>query len=134
MKDRFYFNKMPRDNDGTLPENHGKSWLKQDEDLLLKKISNREPIGDISNYFKRTEGGIRSRLREIACRFVEDGKTLEEASKYTTIPVEDIEKSLKLRNISSSTKKLFNFSMKREETLLSVAIEIRDLLKELLKK
>ena len=81
---------MPRDNDGTMPENHGKPWSRSSENLLLRKISEEESIENISNYFKRTEGGIKARLRELACRFVEDGKTIEEASTYTKISVEDI--------------------------------------------
>ena len=123
---------MPRNNHGTIPENRGKPWSNADESLLLKKISDEETIENISVYFKRTKGGIKSRLRELACRFVDDGKTIEQASEYTTIPVEEIEKSIKLR--ANSSKELVVQNIKKEETLLSVVIEIRDLLKELLKK
>lgn len=121
---------MPRDNDSSQPENHGKPWSYADENLLLKKLSDGENIENISKYFKRTEGGIRSRQRELAWRFVEEGKTIEEASKFTYIPIEDIEKSLMLRKMAAIAKQ----TPKKEETLLSVVIEIRDLLKELLKK
>jgi hypothetical protein len=122
---------MPRDNDGTLPVNHGKPWSYGDEDLLLKKLSDGESIKDISDYFKRTEGGISSRQRELAYRFVEEGKTIEEASKFTRVAVEDIERSLALRKLAA---KSISKTVKKEETLMSVVIEIRDLLKQLLKK
>jgi hypothetical protein len=122
---------MPRDNDGSQPENHGKPWDYQDENLLLKKLSEGESIENISNYFKRTEGGIRSRQRELAYRFVEEGKTVEEASKFTRISIEEIEKSISLRKLALKAN---NQKREKEETLLSVAIEIRDILKELLKK
>ena len=112
-------------------ENHGKPWTINDETLLLKKLSNGETISDISIYFKRSEGGIRSRQRELAYRFIEDGKTIKQASEYTKLTIEDIEKSLTLRNIS---KKSNEIKKEKEETLLSVAIEIRELLKQLLEK
>ena len=121
---------MPRDNDNSQPENHGKPWSYTDENLLLKKMADGENIKDISKHFKRTEGGIRSRLRDLACRFVDEGKTIEEASKFTHTSIEDIEKSLALRKAAVIAKQ----TPKKEETILSVVIEIRDLLKELLKK
>lgn len=122
---------MPRNNDGSQPENHGKPWSYDDENLLLKKLGDGETIESISNYFKRTEGGIRSRQRELAFRFVEEGKTLQETSKFTRLSIEDIERSLELRKMSL---KMNSQKHEKEVTLLSVAIEIRDLLKELLKK
>lgn len=116
------------------PENHGKSWSIDDETLLLKKLSNGESISNISAYFKRTNSGIRSRQRELAYRFIEDGRTIEEASEYTKLTVEDIQKSLKQRNMSNKINQIKKEKKEKEETLLSVAIEIRDLLKQLLEK
>ncbi len=123
---------MPRNNDGTMPENHGLPWYQKDEDLLLKKISEGETVDEISKYFKRTNGGITSRLRELACRFVEDGTTIEQASMYTRVAVEDIEKSINLRKLGA--KNTSKPVLKKEDTILSVVIEIRDLLRELLNK
>lgn len=98
-----------------IPDNHGKPWLSEDEDLLLKKISNNETIKNISIYFKRTEGGIRSRLKDIACRFVEQGNTIEEASRYTKVPIELIEKSLKFRKYNKPPSQIDDLLKKINE-------------------
>ena len=45
-----------------LPENAGKPWTKEDEDLLVKLYHAGTPKKDICNTFKRTATGIAARL------------------------------------------------------------------------
>lgn len=45
-----------------LPENAGKPWLQEDDAKLVQMFEEGRSKGDICDYFKRTEGGIASRL------------------------------------------------------------------------
>ena len=137
----FYFNKMPRDNDGSKPERHGKPWNEQEEKFVLEQVSNKNPVYKIADDVKRTPGGVYSHLKEIASRYINNGMTIEEASFITSVTIPDIQDHLIRKEIASKAKvekglvqQTLNFPIQKEETLLSVVIEIRDLLKELLKK
>ncbi|WEG11141.1 hypothetical protein PU629_13275 [Pullulanibacillus sp. KACC 23026] len=45
-----------------LPENAGKSWDTQEEELLINAFDEGKSINELSDVFKRTTGSIRSRL------------------------------------------------------------------------
>ena len=78
--------------------NIGAPWTNYQENLLLKRISEGKTREQISKEFGRTVGGIRSRLRQIAYDMIEIGKSLEYTSEKTTIPIDDIKKSMIARN------------------------------------
>jgi hypothetical protein len=129
---------MPRDNDGTKPERHGKPWNDTEEKFVLDEIAKKTPIFKIAEDVRRTSGGVYSHLKVVATKYVENGMTLEEASELTGVTIEDIRDHItrvEIANKSKQTKGLvqqtLNFPIQKEETLLSVAIEIRDLLKQL---
>ena len=84
--------------------NIGKPWTTDQENLLMKKISEGKSYEEISKEFGRTRGGITSRLKQIACEMVELGKSIEYASEKTTIPIDDIKRIIIGRNNSKIKK------------------------------
>jgi hypothetical protein len=80
----------------TTPVRTGERWTKAEEDEILANIKAGLSIHAIADRKQRTTGGIRSRLTQIACRFVEvDKMSLYEASGRTRIPVIRIEEAIK---------------------------------------
>jgi hypothetical protein len=76
------------------PSNHGARWTPDQEEWMLNAIAKNTSIDKIAEKMERTKGGIRSRLLTIARKMVyEQNKTYEEASKVTSILIEDIKRS-----------------------------------------
>jgi hypothetical protein len=132
---------MPRDNDGSKPERHGKPWKKDEEEFVLKKIKEKTPIWRIAEDIKRTTTGVYSHLKEIAIKNIDSGMTLEEASEFTSVTIPDIQDYITRKEINKKIKtekglvqQQLKFPLEKEETLLSVVVEIRDLLRQLLEK
>jgi hypothetical protein len=118
--------------------NIGKSWSKEEEKDLLYRISKGETIKQISTEFKRTNGGIRSRLKYIACNMVLSGKSMEEATQMTTINNTSIKKAMLKYNYKGDNESYKNTSSQPEEQqnsdlkeLITLTREIHTMLKEL---
>jgi hypothetical protein len=75
----------------STPERHNKPWKEEEESAILGMIQVGKSYDEISTQQKRTSGAIKSKLRDLACRFVYEGKTIEEASRLTRVPLDDIE-------------------------------------------
>ena len=88
--------------------NIGKPWTIEQENILIKRISDGKMCKEISKEFGRTVGGIRSRLKHIAYDMVQLGKSFEYASEKTTIPIEDIKKTIIRKN---------NYEIKKKEKI-----------------
>jgi hypothetical protein len=132
---------MPRSLDDSKPERHGKSWSSEEEKFVLDQIQKDNAIWLIAEQVKRTPTGVSSHLKEIAFRNIQGGMLIEDASKLVGISVQDIQEHIARKEILLKSKvekglsqQQLKFPLEKDETLLSVAIEIRDLLKELLKK
>lgn len=132
---------MPRDNDGTKPERHGHVWKEEEEKYVLGRIEKKVPIHFIANEIKRTSTGVYSHLKEIAVKNINNGMLIEEASELTSVSITEIQDYLAKKEIISKIKankgliqKKFEIPDKKEEDLLSVVIEIRNLLLQLVKK
>jgi hypothetical protein len=130
---------MPRSADDSKPERHGKPWYSEEEKFVLEQIQKDVAIWLIADQVKRTPSGVSSHLKEIAFRNIQGGVLIEDASKLVGIPVQDIQEYIARKELLSKNKvekkleQQLKFPLEKEETLLSVAIEIRDLLKDLLK-
>ena len=126
-----------RDANPTLT-NIGKKWSKSEEADLLNRISKGESIQQIATEFKRTTGGIRARLIDIACAMVLSGKSMEEAKSTTTIEKARIQECLPARKFKSERKKENNPTQPQPEQnsdikeLLSLTRDIHSMMKELL--
>jgi hypothetical protein len=65
--------------------NIGKKWSKEEESLLLLRIKEKKSHLEISSEFKRTRGGISSRLKDVAVKLYNDNESLEIIEKITGI-------------------------------------------------
>jgi hypothetical protein len=133
--------RMPRNNDGSKPERHGQTWKEEEEKFVLEKIKDETAIWKIAEDVKRSPNGVYSHLKEIAVRKMNEGMYIDDASKLTGVSVSDIQEHLSRKELSQKLKsekglvqQPLKFPIEKEETLLSVAIEIRDLLKQLVEK
>lgn len=124
------------------PERHCKKWEYEEIQYVLGRVKESVLPARIAEEVKRTTGAIVSQLRKIACDSVEKGMSFEDASALTRLPVTDIKDSLERRKIakqarmSPSEPKLVPVCppfLKKEETQLDVLMEIRELLRELVK-
>ncbi len=132
---------MPRTSEDSKPERHGKSWSSEEEKFVLEQIQKDVAIWLIADQVKRSSGGVSSHLKEIAYRNIQNGMLIEEASKLVGIPIQDIQEYITRKELLTKIKvdkglvqQTLKFPIEKEETLLSVAIEIRDLLKEIVNK
>lgn len=83
----YNFSKL-RENAET--SNCGKNWTKKEEDTLLEELKTQKDLKEIGILHKRTEGGIRARLRLLACNMIDSGLSTAEASIKTTLTEKDI--------------------------------------------
>jgi hypothetical protein len=121
-----------REKNPDLP-NIGKIWSNDQENLLLKRVAEGKNHEELSKEFGRTTGGIRSRLREIACEMIALGKSIEYAMEKTQLSKEVIQESLNKRNIAKEKKIVKNNPIEPQKKDMKEVIdlmkEIRDLLK-----
>jgi hypothetical protein len=134
--------KMPRTSGDGMPERHGKTWLEDEEKYILNRIEKGALINIIADEVYRTTGGVYSHLKEIAYKNIKNGMMIEDASTLTSVSVSELQDFIAKKDFLQKRKEskgliqqklVFPLEKKDEETLLSVAIEIRDLLKQLLK-
>ena len=88
--------------------NIGKSWKDDEVAQLLGEIQKKLSLDQISEIHKRSVGGIRSRLREIAADYYfNDERPIDEIKRYTGLTVEDISDAISRRQhrIDMSAKK-----------------------------
>jgi len=124
------FQKM-RDENPTLT-NVGKKWSKSEEADLLNRISKGESIQEIATEFKRTYGGIRGRLIDIACTMVLSGKSIEEAISATTIDKARIQECLPAHKYKEERKKSNKSEQAQSQPELKQQLEQNSDIKELL--
>jgi len=72
-------------------ENMGKPWKSEEQQQLLKGIQDKIQMEDIAKAHKRTIGGIRSRLREIAVTYyLKESKPINEICVLTGLSKDDV--------------------------------------------
>lgn len=72
-------------------ENMGKPWKSEEQEQLLKGIQDKIQMEDIAKAHKRTIGGIRSRLREIAANYyLKESKPINEICVLTGLSKDDV--------------------------------------------
>jgi Werner syndrome ATP-dependent helicase len=90
-------------------DNHNSKWTHDQEDRLLNDLALNKKIRVISGELGRTDGSIRSRLKQIACRLYSEGKSLEEISRITKLGEDKITYQInmvKQLNIKGGSKKI----------------------------
>jgi hypothetical protein len=127
------------------PERHGKRWEEDEIQYILGRVKQGAWPIQIASEVKRTTGGIVSRLKCIAHDKIKEGMSMEDAATLTGLSINEIDEFIKKRELVAQIreeqknrpvepipKPLRPFFLARpEETLLDVAIEIRDLLRQI---
>jgi ATP-dependent DNA helicase PIF1 len=85
------------------PAAKGKRWSDEEETRLLLEIKSDVPIADIARTHDRTYGGITSRLREIACKMLSNGRDMKYVIEDTRLTENQINEALE-RKQRSATK------------------------------
>jgi hypothetical protein len=128
------------------PERHCKKWEDDEVQYVLGRVKQNIHPGRIAEEVKRTPGAIVAQLKKIACDSVERGMSLEDAAELTKLPIEIIEDSIQRRKFAEQIKEerknhppepkqapLRPFFLNKQETEMDILIEIRELLRELVK-
>jgi hypothetical protein len=80
------------------PARLGKLWSEEEVVQLLQNIRKKKEINEIAKIHQRSEGGIRSRLRELAADYhFNDKRPIEEIQKFTGLTVEVINDAIQRR-------------------------------------
>lgn len=109
--------------DNPYPSNVGKPWEDDEIVQLLKEVQRKLTIDEIAIIHKRTFGGIRSRLRELAADYhFNDGRPIEQIIKFTGLSESDIKDAIekrttKLKYLEERQKQKEEGQIKREEII-----------------
>jgi transcription elongation factor GreA-like protein len=110
--------------------NAGNMWTPIEEEQLLKALAADVKVSKIANDFGRTVGAIVARQNHIARNLVnKEGKTIEEAASIVKRTPREIEQSLS-KSKKEPLKQVVQQKPK-DENSLTVLIEIRELLKQM---
>ena len=137
MYKSFYKNLKTSNPD--LPERLGESWSDKEDARVLEMVQEENSVEDIATELKRTKGSITARLRHLAVDMSKSGITIENISLLTTLPLEDIAKSIK-KDVEKEIEK-----KRKKEELAQVPVadimeikvvlyEMRDLLRKIASK
>jgi hypothetical protein len=110
--------------DSNSDDNMGKSWSTEEERNLIEEIKTLD-IGQIANLHKRSIGSIKSRLRHIGCRMINDGITIHNVCEMLKLSETSLQKSLNLRKYQHQA----TAENSSQDKMISLLTEIRDLLK-----
>jgi DNA-directed RNA polymerase specialized sigma24 family protein len=103
----------------------GNRWTPEEEAQLIDALGNNKDVEEIAKDHRRTLGGIKSRMREIAVRMVEaDGKSIDEVCEILHMTSDEIEDAQKRRAANNKT----TAPKTKPETELDVLKDIRKLL------
>ncbi len=116
-----------------MPENQGGIWTAQEETALLEELATTQTIEFIAKMHHRTPGAIRARQNYLARRLIlEEGVSLEEAAMRVRQPVFSIQQTMAASQKSlDNARQRKDAGVKKEESLLSVMIDVRELLRQM---
>jgi hypothetical protein len=128
----------------STPARHGKAWSDDEIQKLLQAVKRKETTQQIAAAHERTQGGIRSRLRELAADYYfNDNRPISEIMKFTGLDAETITDAIAKRQWKMDTKEekapqvirsnsTIDEVQPKKEGMVSLLMEIRDMMKELL--
>ena len=85
-------------------ENMGTPWREPEVTTLLKEIKDGITIQEIAKSHKRTEGGIRSRLREIAYDKYKEQMSINDIMELTRLSKDDVIDTITRREYADEKK------------------------------
>jgi hypothetical protein len=113
----------------------GKTWTEEEELELLRAVRRKETHAMMATRHERTEGGIYSHLKRLACRYYfNENRSLEEIEKFTGLSQDIIQQTIgrNRREKQSLEQRRYSSPEITIEHPREVLKEIRDLLKETL--
>lgn len=121
------------DTTSQMPENQGGMWTIEEEQALLDELASPLTIDSIAAKHGRTTGAIHARQNHIARRLVMDeGVSIEEAARRVRNYPSSIQQSLNAaQKALANAEQRRGAGVKKEESLLSVMVEVRELLKQM---
>ena len=134
----------------STPINHGKPWSDDEILRLLQAVKRKESIQQIAETHRRTLGGIRARLRSLAADYYyNDNRPIEQIMTFTglskdqvidaitkranAMKFQDKKREQQLQNYGTPSINMFQ-PPKKDESVISLLTEIRDLLNHNLEK
>jgi hypothetical protein len=130
------YRKMAEENPN-IPQRIGMKWEESEEQELLKMLQLGINIPDIASGLNRTVGGIQSRIRFIVHNLYITGSSTDEISQRVGLTVEDVIDIIEYRDKSlesAVSRKQQEKEKSKDERLLDVMKEIRDLMRILVNK
>ena len=80
------------------PARVGKAWSEEEVVQLLQNIRKKKGVDEIAKIHERSEGGIRSRLGELAADYhFNDNRPMEEIQKFTGLGMDAIKDAIQRR-------------------------------------
>lgn len=122
-------------------ENSGTKWTIDEEEKLLKLISDGKDLYDISDEHKRNVGGIINRLETISWRLYNNGKSIDEIyNVLKLISKDDIELAIKIMRNKKENEKIVakniiaknNDIRNTNDEIISTLNDIKNMLKQLI--
>lgn len=105
------------------PARVGKAWSEEEVVQLLQNIRKKKGVDEIAKIHERTEGAIRSRLRELAADYhFNDNRSMEEIQKFTGLSVESINDAIQRRKNRIAMQENRQLNRVKKET---VAVPIK---------
>jgi ATP-dependent DNA helicase PIF1 len=87
--------------DKPTPSAKGKKWFPEEETQLLDELHKGLNISLIASLHDRTQGGITSRMREIACRMIESGDDMRNVISVTKLSEHQINDAMGKKKFAS---------------------------------
>jgi hypothetical protein len=117
------YDKLRAENPGKYPANMGKSWSKEEHDLLLKRIADGFTIEQAAEEHGRTVKGVKTRLHIVAEGLAAAGAALEDIVTKTGLDKAHIDK-----HIYGSEPFLFKKPGQEQAEILQTLREIKGIL------
>ncbi len=115
------FDKLKNDNPEKYPKRMGMAWSENEQNQLLSELQKKVPIDMIAELHERTNGSIRSRLREIAANYYfNNNLQISEIQKYTGLSIEEISDAISRRENREKSKEV-----KEKEKQTNKQVEIQ---------
>ncbi len=115
------------------PINHGGPWTYEEESKLIRELADGVEFRTIAESHRRTQGAIAARQKAIGRRMVlKENLTLEEAALRVRLHPSQLKQSLDAAHVAqTNAQQRRDAGVKKEESLLSVMVDIRQLLKQM---
>jgi hypothetical protein len=114
------------------PSRMGQAWDEEEVVKLLKLVQKKKSIKEISEIHERTEGGITSKLKDLAVDYyIYDKKTVDEIEKNTGLSKKvilyAIEKKQYRNSLTKKEKKIITESESQEPSLNELMTVMKDI-------